>query len=135
MKTLIHSPDHGSGSLRLERPQPRIRQKQVAEAPESVYADLQAGDLVVHVDHGIGRFEGLVQRLLEGHEREFLAVAYEGGDALFVPVHQADRLTRYIGPDSGLPALDRLGGVQWSETKKRVKEEVRNSRNCWIYAS
>jgi transcription-repair coupling factor (superfamily II helicase) len=107
-----------------ERPQPRIRQKQAAETPESVYADLQTGDMVVHVDHGIGRFSGLIQRRLEGHEREFLAVAYEGGDALFVPVHQADRLTRYIGPDGGLPALDRLGGHQWSETKSRVKEAV-----------
>jgi len=107
-----------------ERPQPRLRQRQVAEAPESLYADLLEGDYVVHIDHGIGRFNGLVQRQLEGHEREFLAVEYQGGGILYVPVHQADRLTRYVGPDGGSPALDSLGGLGWHESKSRVKEAV-----------
>ncbi len=80
-----------------ERPQPRMRQRPVAETPESIYADLQVGDYVVHIDHGVGRFAGLVQRELDNHLREFLAVEYEGGGQLYVPVHQADRLTRYIG--------------------------------------
>ncbi|OIN94192.1 MAG: transcription-repair coupling factor [Anaerolineae bacterium CG1_02_58_13] len=107
-----------------ERPTPRMRARAAAETPEAVYADLQAGDHVVHVDHGVGRFAGLVQRQLEGHEREFLAVEYEGGDTLFVPVHQADRLTRYVGADAGLPSLDRLGGQAWSEKRGKVKEAV-----------
>ncbi len=108
-----------------ERPTPRARARPVAETPEAVYADLQAGDHVVHVDHGVGRFAGLVQRQLEGHEREFLAVEYEGGDTLYVPVHQADRLTRYVGADGGLPSLDRLGGQVWIEKRGRVKEAVK----------
>jgi transcription-repair coupling factor (superfamily II helicase) len=107
-----------------ERPTPRMRARAAAETPEAVYADLQAGDHVVHVDHGVGRFAGLVQRRLEGHEREFLAVEYEGGDTLFVPVHQADRLTRYVGADAGVPSLDRLGGQAWIEKRGRVKEAV-----------
>ncbi len=107
-----------------ERPQPRIRQQTAAEAPETFYADLQAGDLVVHVDHGIGRFAGLVQRNLDGRGRDFLAVEYEGGDTLYVPVHQADRLTRYVGAEGGTPSLDHLGGQGWSEKKSRVKEAV-----------
>ena len=107
-----------------ERPTPRARAQNIAETPEAVYADLQPGDHVVHVDHGVGRFAGLVQRHLEGHEREFLAVEYDGGDTLFVPVHQADRLTRYVGPDGGVPSLDRLGGQAWTEKKGRVKEAV-----------
>ncbi|MEW6407052.1 MAG: CarD family transcriptional regulator, partial [Chloroflexota bacterium] len=107
-----------------ERPQPRIRQKQVAETPESIYADLQIGDYVVHVDHGIGRFTGLIHRQLDGHEREFLTVEYDRGDILYVPVHQADRLTRYIGTEGGTPSLDHLGGQAWQETKSRVKEAV-----------
>jgi len=107
-----------------ERPQSRIRQKQSAETPESLYADLLAGDYVVHVDHGIGRFAGLTQRQLDGHEREYLAVEYDNADTLFVPVHQADRLTRYVGADGGKPALDHLGGHAWGETKTRVKEAV-----------
>ena len=107
-----------------ERPQSRIRQKQTAETPESLYADLLVGDYVVHVDHGIGRFAGLTQRQLEGHEREYLAVEYDNADTLFVPVHQADRLTRYVGADGGKPSLDHLGGQAWGETKARVKEAV-----------
>ena len=107
-----------------ERPQARTRQKQTVETPESLYADLLVGDYVVHVDHGIGRFAGLVQRQLDGHEREYLAVEYDHADTLFVPVHQADRLTRYIGADGGKPSLDHLGGQGWSETKTRVKEAV-----------
>lgn len=107
-----------------ERPTPRMRARTAAETPEAIYADLQPGDHVVHVDHGIGRFAGLVQRQLEGHEREFLAVEYEGGDALFVPVHQADRLTRYVGADTGTPSLDRLGGQAWIEKRGKVREAV-----------
>ena len=107
-----------------ERPQPRTRQRQTADTPESLYADLQVGDYVVHVDHGIGRFAGLIQRQLEGHEREFLTVEYDRGDILYVPVHQADRLTRYVGADGGKPTLDNLGGQAWAETKARVKEAV-----------
>ncbi len=105
-----------------KRPAPRARPRPLPETPEAIYADLQVGDLVVHVDHGIGRFVGLVRRSLEGYEREFLAVEYENGDTLFVPVHQADRLTRYVGVDNTLPALDRLGGHAWSERKNRARE-------------
>jgi len=107
-----------------ERPQPRLRQRPIAEAPESLYADLLEGDYVVHVDHGVGRFIGLVQRHLDGHEREFLAVEFQDGGKLYVPVHQADRLTRYVGPDGGTPSLDSLGGQGWHESKNRVKEAV-----------
>jgi len=107
-----------------ERPQPRAKQREVAETPESVYADLQPGDYVVHIDHGVGRFIGLVGRNLDGHDREFLAVEYEGGGQLYVPVHQADRLTRYVGAEGFEPALDRLGGQEWHEKKSRVKEAV-----------
>ena len=107
-----------------ERPQPRARQRPVAETPESIYADLQVGDYVVHIDHGIGRFGGLVQRELDNHAREFLAVEYDGGGQLYVPVHQADRLTRYVGAEGAAPALDRLGGQEWHEKKGRVKAAV-----------
>jgi transcription-repair coupling factor (superfamily II helicase) len=107
-----------------ERPTPRsARQKPAAEAPESAYGDLRAGDYVVHVDYGIGKFGGLVRRVLDGHEREFLSVEYEGGAQVFVPVFQADRLTRYIGAE-GVPNVTRLGTQEWVNTKNAVKEAV-----------
>lgn len=107
-----------------ERPQHRARQRVPPETPEAYYGDLQAGDFVVHIDHGVGRYIGLVQRNLDGHAREYLAIEYEGGGQLFVPVHQADRLTRYVGAEGLEPALDRLGGQEWHEKKDRVKEAV-----------
>ncbi len=107
-----------------ERPQPRQRHQPLAEAPEAVYADLKSGDWVVHVDYGIGRYLGLVQRSLEGSEREFLLVEYDGGDQLYVPVHQADRLSRYIGPDGESPSPTRLGTQEWAQAKERVREAV-----------
>jgi transcription-repair coupling factor (superfamily II helicase) len=106
------------------RPVSRARQRQTSETPEAFYADLRPGDFVVHIDHGVGRFVGLVQRNLEGREREFLTVEYEAGGQLFVPVHQADRLTRYVGAEGAIPALDRLGGQEWHEKKGRAKEAV-----------
>jgi transcription-repair coupling factor (superfamily II helicase) len=106
------------------RPEPRQRHRAIAEAPEAVYADLQVGDWVVHIDHGVGRFFGLVDRTVDGIQREYLGVAYAEGDQLFVPVHQADRLARYLGPDSRAPAPSRLGGVEWRNAKTRVREAV-----------
>ena len=106
------------------RPEPRRRPRPVAEAPEAAYSDLQVGDYVVHVDHGIGRFAGLVQRTVDGLQREYLAVEYAEEAQLFVPVHQADRLTRYVGPDGRAPELSRLGGQDWRSVKTHVKEAV-----------
>lgn len=107
-----------------ERPQPRQRARTTVAAPEQDYTDLKAGDYVVHVDFGIGRYSGLVRRTLEGAEREFLAVEYDSGDQIFVPVYQADRLSRYIGPSGEAPSLTRLGGSEWASVKQRVRESV-----------
>jgi transcription-repair coupling factor (superfamily II helicase) len=106
------------------RPELRQRPRPVAEAPEAAYADLEPGDWVVHMDYGIGRFNGLVQRPVDGIEHEYLSVEYAEGDQLFVPVYQADRLTRYIGPDAHPPTPTRLGSPEWRTTKSRVKEAV-----------
>jgi len=126
-------PQRGEGGIYLltdseifgwERPRLRRRARKTADAPEAAYADLSPGDWVVHIDHGIGRYAGLKQRALDGHDREFLCIEYKDADQLFVPVHQADRLTRYIGPDGGNPAVSRLGGEGWKQAKGRVKEAV-----------
>jgi transcription-repair coupling factor (superfamily II helicase) len=104
------------------RPEPRQRQRQAAEAPEAAYADLQPGDWVVHVDHGVGRLRGLVNRVMDGLEREYLCVEYADQAELYVPVHQVDRLTRYVGPEGRSPALSHLGGVEWRNAKAEAKE-------------
>jgi transcription-repair coupling factor (superfamily II helicase) len=107
-----------------ERPQPRHRTRPSAAAPESDYTDLKPGDWVVHVDFGIGRYVGLVRRTLDAAEREFLCVEYDSGDQIFVPVYQADRLSRYVGPSGETPTPTRLGGTEWVSAKQRVRESV-----------
>ena len=107
-----------------ERPQPRQHIHVAYQAPEASFADLNPGDLVVHVDFGIGRFVGLVKRILEGTDREFLCVEYDGGNQLYVPIHQADRLSRYVGPEGDHPRLSRLGTNDWAQTKQTVRKAV-----------
>jgi transcription-repair coupling factor (superfamily II helicase) len=107
------------------RPEPRRRARPAAEAPEAGYTDLQVEDYVVHVDHGIGRYLGLVRRAIDAVEREYLCVEYADEAQLFVPIHQADRLTRYVGPDNRSPTLSRLGSTEWKSTKSHVKEAVK----------
>lgn len=106
------------------RPQPRRRPPITSEAPEMVFADLNPGDFVVHVDHGIGQFIGLHKPNIEGSQREYLAIQYKNNDVLYVPIHQADRLSRYIGPDSSSPQLNSLGGNEWDQTKNKVRHAV-----------
>jgi transcription-repair coupling factor (superfamily II helicase) len=107
-----------------QRPLPRKRSRPTAEAPEASFADLQIGDMVVHVDHGIGLYMGLVHRTIEGIANEYICLEYAQGDQLYVPVFQADRISRYIGPDNRNPSLTRLGGTEWRSTKSRVREAV-----------
>lgn len=105
------------------RPEPRRRKTpKKARTPETAYADLKEGDFVVHSEYGIGRFAGLRRRTLEGVEREFLLIEYGGNDALFVPIHQADRLTRYVGPDDHPPTLNRLGQADWIRIKTKAQK-------------
>ncbi|MBE9507271.1 MAG: DEAD/DEAH box helicase, partial [Chloroflexi bacterium] len=104
------------------RPEPRRPARRRKVAPESFFSDLTPGDFVVHVEYGIGIFRGLVTRAMEGVEREYLQVEYGGSDRLYVPIHQADRLSRYIGAGDRPPRLNRLGTTTWQMLKKRAKK-------------
>lgn len=107
-----------------QRPQPRRRPRTQAKAPEAAYADLQPGDWVVHINHGIGKFVGLVERAIAEAKTEYLCIEYDKGDRLFVPVNQADRLSRYIGASGRAPKPTRLGSARWETVKQRVKQAV-----------
>ena len=106
------------------RPEPRRSVRRRKVAPEANFSDLTPGDFVVHVEYGIGLFRGLVTRALEGVEREYLLVEYEGSDRLYVPIHQADRLTRYIAADDRPPPLNRLGTTGWQTAKERATRAI-----------
>ncbi len=116
--------------------QPRIsararKKKQAAaskfsgeSSPLTQLADLKAGDFVVHVNHGIARYGGVVQRELGGAINEYLALEYDGQDRLFVPVGQLDRIQKYLGSDASVPALTPLKGGAWEKAKSKAKEEA-----------
>jgi transcription-repair coupling factor (superfamily II helicase) len=106
------------------RPRPRRRPRVHARAPEATYADFRHGGLLVHLDYGIGRFAGLVERTLDDLRREYLLVEYANGDQLYVPIHQADRLSSYVGADAATPKISRLGTQAWEHTKRKAREAV-----------
>jgi transcription-repair coupling factor (superfamily II helicase) len=104
------------------KPRRPVRARSVAR--DSFLSDLEAGDYIVHVEHGVGRFTGLLRMANDGVERDYLGIEYAAGDRLFVPVDQADRVSRYIGSGDVTPTLHRLGGTEWARAKSRVKAAV-----------
>ncbi len=85
---------------------------------------LSPGDLVVHVDHGIGRFEGLKTIEVQGAPHDCLFIMYAGNDRLFLPVENIELLTRYGSDEQGI-GLDKLGGGAWQAKKAKLKERIR----------
>ena len=100
------------------------RRKSAAKAFLSDLRDLKIGDLVVHVDHGIGAFVGLKQIGVGDALQEFLELRYAGDDKLFVPVERLDLVQKYTGATR--PPVDRLGGASWERAKGRVKKAMRD---------
>jgi transcription-repair coupling factor (superfamily II helicase) len=101
-----------------------VRRKPVT--PATFLAEVHPGDFVVHQDHGIGRFEGLVKLNSTGVEREYLLIQYAGTDRLYIPTDQLDRVTKFIGMGDVTPALSKLGSTEWARAKQQVKESVQN---------
>ncbi|MDP2587151.1 MAG: CarD family transcriptional regulator, partial [bacterium] len=89
---------------------------------QAFIADLEPGNYVVHVDHGIGRFLGMVHNLLSGVEKEYFVLQYAEGDRLYVPVESADKLSRYIGAAN--PVIHRLSETSWIQIRAQLKEST-----------
>ncbi len=87
-------------------------------------AEVQPGDFVVHAEHGIARFAGIVRRPVGDEDRDYLELRYAGDDRLYVPVDQVDRVSKFIGPSDSPPRLTRLGTQEWSRARARVREAV-----------
>lgn len=90
------------------------------------FQDMSEGDCVVHEQHGIGRYLGLVNMELPGQTPgDFVHLEYMGGDKLYLPVYRLNQLQRYIGPSDSPPMLDKLGGVRWSKARKKALQSIR----------
>ncbi|HEY7544550.1 MAG TPA: DEAD/DEAH box helicase, partial [Blastocatellia bacterium] len=129
------------GQHEIIAPPARARKQRRASAFLSDLGDLKVGDYVVHIDHGIGQFQGLKQIAAAGGPtgnvaaglerapaavREFMLLAYADGGNLYVPVERLDLVQRYSAAEGHAPHLDRLGGGSWAKTKARVKRAMRD---------
>lgn len=88
------------------------------------YADLKPGDYVVHVNHGIGRFEGIKTLDVDGQKRDYITITYQKGDQLFVPADQLKQVQKYVGSEAKRPHVNKLGGSEWEKTKRKVQSRV-----------
>ena len=95
---------------------PRKRQS------EGFFDDLNVGNYVVHHQHGVGKFAGMVKRAIGGHQRDYLLLEYKGDDKLYLPSDQIDLIRRFTGGDT--PTLHRLGGTDFAKTKAKVRSAV-----------
>jgi transcription-repair coupling factor (superfamily II helicase) len=105
------------GTVRVRRPKALRR-----IVPRDILERLTPGDLVVHIDHGVARYERMLRRGGAGEERDYLELSFAGGDRIFVPVEQVGRVTRYAGGER--PSLSKLGGTEWLRAKQRVRRAV-----------
>ena len=87
---------------------------------------LQVGDYVVHVDHGIGQFMGLVTTNFHGRPQESIKLVYKGGDTVFVSIHNLHRISKYKGREGSEPTISRLGSGAWERMKERTKDKVKD---------
>ena len=106
---------------RRQKPLPANRQR-----IES-YADLSVGDYVVHENHGIGRFAGIVKMQVDGFEKDYIKIAYAGTDSLYVPATQLDLVSKYTGGGEEKPVrLSKMGGTDWARTRSRAKSAAKD---------
>jgi transcription-repair coupling factor (superfamily II helicase) len=106
------------------RRRPKIKPEQQIRTQLFAFEDLKIGDLVVHVDHGIGQYEGLVELTLNGWSNDFLLIVYKDDDKLYLPVDRMGMVQKYMGVDGVEPVLDKMGGKSWERVKKRVKRSA-----------
>ena len=118
-------PEGGVAVLRRDSLFGRRRERNRRPGGRSLasFADLKAGDLVVHATQGIGRFEGLVAKEALGATRDYMQVSYRGGDTLFVPYEQMELLHKYVGGEGA--RLDKLGGQTWAQVTDKVRNRVK----------
>ena len=102
------------------KPQPKSRTATFLSSLE----DLNIGDHVVHVQHGIAKYRGLKRLAIQNFDSDYLILEFAGGDTLYVPLDRLNQIQRYSGAESHVPRLDRLGGTSWAKTTARVKKDI-----------
>lgn len=104
----------------------RSRRKKNRKSGQQIksFTDVQQGDYVVHETHGIGKFIGIEQLIVQGVKKDYLKVKYAGEDSLYIPVDQLGILEKYVGGDGIAPKLNKLSGSEWKNTKAKAKAAI-----------
>lgn len=121
-----------SGDLKLlvisDREIANLHEEKKRKISERVFWEflttLKQDDLVVHISHGIARFDGLERRMVDGITREYLKLAYAENDKLYVPIDQADKVNKFVGAAEEAPRLTRLGSAEWATMTRKVRKET-----------
>lgn len=103
---------------------PRRKPRFKSGVPIRELSNLKPGDFVVHIDHGIGRFQKLERITVDGQERECLTLIYQDSDKLFVPVEKMERVQKYSGKEGGEPRITKLGSGRWDKLKAKTKKAI-----------
>ncbi len=101
------------------------KQRSIQKLSLDFITSLQPGDYVVHMDHGIGRFTEISQKTVDDVTREYLEIRYAGNDRLFIPIDQADKLSKFVHEEGEEPTLSKLGSLDWKKTMEKVKSETK----------
>ena len=106
--------------------QKRKKRKQKISNAEKIksYQELNTGDYIVHVHHGVGRYLGIETLQVGGIHSDYMKLQYKGTDQLYIPVDQMDLVQKYVASDDGSPKMHKLGGVEWKKTKAKVEANV-----------
>ena len=120
IKYAVFSLNEIIGEQGLKKKRKKIKKGKAIES----FTDLKVGDYVVHESHGIGVYRGLEKITVDGINKDYLKISYNGGSNLFVPVNQMDLVQKYIGSDGARPKLSKLGGSDWGKMKSKVKAAV-----------
>ncbi|MCF6515874.1 transcription-repair coupling factor [Lactobacillus sp. S2-2] len=88
------------------------------------YTDLKPGDYVVHVNHGIGRYEGMKTMEVDQKHQDYMTITYKDGAQIFIPVTQLNLIQKYVAGDNKIPKINKLGGSEWAKTKSKVSSKI-----------
>ena len=118
------------GELFGQQVMQRRRRSSASESPDYIFkslAELKIGAPVVHIEHGVGRYCGLITLAMDGSEQEFLSLSYADDAKLYVPVSSLHLISRFSGGDNSMAPLHRLGSDKWDKAKKKAAEKVRDT--------
>lgn len=125
LRTVVFTDRELFGAIYLSRPE-RIKKStsNIKKLMRQFEGNIQIGDYVVHEDYGVGIYSGLQQEIVGGENLEYLLIKYADSDELFVPIHQIEKITKYIGSEGHEPRITRLGRASWEHIKTKIKKSA-----------